>query len=244
MTEPSHDVNNGLKSSTLRQAWAVDQDDRQLESSRGIKLGARAVTARIFGNDMGDVVDLHQCQITDSCERAASENHFGVRQWQWCLGRVDDPQQIEVLCSCRERYEFLFADGEKDAGWLFRQRRHRSVDISDVLPIVTGAGLPLRAFKGDKRYACPIACDGRIATHLRREWVGGVDDVGNAFLPQVGDKAVDATKSSYARGHRLLDRRRRTAGVREHACNARLGQHTGDLTCFRRAAQKKDARHE
>lgn len=162
----------------------------------------------------------------------AARNHQAVVRQRWRrLRYVHDPKQVAVLRLPREGCKLQTPQRQHDTPWRSRQRRHRRRDIRHLQPTISRLRAPRRARQGNQRHLGPPASLDGVATDLRREGVGCVDQMRYALVAQIPRQARDATETANALGYRLRFGPRDTArvgqGRRQPARRHRLGQSTG-----------------
>jgi hypothetical protein len=154
---------------------------------------------------------LHQhCAVAGEIERSPRHDHFRVPQRQRRARRIDQPNQIMMLRMPGEHIQILPPDAEKRPAWRCTQRLGRCGDVVNVDPAIFGRALPGRTLKCQQRYIGHTAGRDRVCAHLRREWMGGIDDARDVLGAEIIDQAIDAAKSADTPGYR---RRRRIFGA-------------------------------
>ena len=242
MTQPAQDGIGILKDQTLWQRRPIDQDYRQRQFPRGIKLGARALTARILGDDMADAMVPQQGQIARQIKRAARDDRMCVRQRQRAW-RIDKAQQVMMLRPCAKRGQMQLADGQKHTGRGFGQRGKRACDIGHMGPAIGSSGHPGRTLQRGQRDT-GFAAGGRgVPAHLGGKGMCRIDDMGDAFAAQKPHQPLNPAKAADACGQRLRDRGLGAPGIGKHCIHPCVRQSAGQTAGLCGAAQKKDARH-
>jgi hypothetical protein len=242
--QPIHDVVDGVSRVPNRHGRPVDEDDGHRKSASRIQFGPRASAASVFGNDVVDLEALEKLKIALHCKGSTSEDDFGVGQSQFSGWPINDPQQIKMLRFGRERGERLFADREKDAGWMIWQRYYGSGNIGCAVPPIAGAWFPSGTLEGDQLRVGLGASAHRVTAHLGGKWMGRIDHVRDAFVAQKGNEARDTTEPPDTGRERLADGSSRAPCIRENARDGSAAQGARQLTCFGRAAQQEDAHGE
>ncbi len=218
---------------------SVDQDDGQAKTARGIQLGPRATAARVLGDDMADPVLRKQAKVTLKGERPFGNDRGRI--WQGQLARrIDQTQQIMMLGPRRKRGKMLLADGQKDPSRGLRQGANGIVNPGNMGPKVAWTWGPKGPLQRQQGCAGLRASGNRICAHLRSEWMGGVDHMGNCMIADIGDHAINPTKAARSRRQGLGHRGVCPAGIGKRGGQARAGQQAGQLACLGRAAKKKD----
>lgn len=223
--------------------WPVDHHDRQVQLACGSKFRNGACAPGIFGHQMCDPMALQQVEIACQIERSAGHFYGTVRQWQFRLRRIDQPQQVVMLWFSGKARKVLFSNGKKHPGWRLRQCRNRARNIIDVYPPVALNSLPGRAHKSTKRHIGLGAALQCVAAHLGGKGMGRIDHMTDTLSPEKRGKALGTTKASHPCGQRLRHRVLRAPRVREQRICPGLGQNHGQLRGLAGAAQKKDSRH-
>ena len=242
MTQPAQDGIGILKDQPLGQGRPVNQDHRQRQIPRGIKLGARALTARILGDDMADAMVPQQGQIARQIKRAARDDRMCVRQRQRAW-RIDKAQQVMMLRPCAKRGQMQLADGQKHTGRGVGQRGNCACDIGHMGPAIGSPGHPGRTLQRGQRDA-GFAAGGRgVPAHLGGKGMCRIDDMGDAFAAQKPHQPLNPAKAADPGRQGLGDGGVGPTGIREHRVHPCIGQHPGKSACLGRTAQKKDARH-
>lgn len=225
------------------QGGTVDHDHRQVQLPRGVKLGARAGAACVFGDDMGDAVVAHQVKITLQGEGAARDDGGDFRQGQRCFRRIDQTQQIVMFGAGGKHADMLFADGQKHGGRRGRQMRQSRAYIGAKRPIIAGTGLPCGAFKTQQRHPGLRSGSGGVCAHTRGKWMGGIDHMGDVFGAQKCGEPRHAAKAADACGHGLGYRCAGASGIGKNSlyCGGMQGFGEGAGLCG--ATKEKDALH-
>jgi len=181
--------------------------------------------------------------IGGGVEGATVDHDRRLRQGRRRLGRIDEAQQVMVLRFGGKGGERLLADGKEDAGRIVGQRRDGGGDIRHVPPVITRLRLPRRAFQRDQgRCGFRAGGDG-VPAHPCGEGVGRVDDMGDAFVPQIIGQPRHPAEAAHAHGQGLGDGRIRAACIGKDGIHPRIGQGAGQTARLGRAAEEEDARH-
>lgn len=241
MKQPVQNRVDGVDAFALGQPRAIDEDDGQLARTRGVELGARAIPAGVFGDDVGNMVSCKQRQIAAEREGAARNNDVRMRQRRSIS--IDETHQIPMLRLGRESRKVLAADGEKDARRRVRQGRDGGSDIAHGMPAVARPRYPGGALEAEQWRVRLRAGSDRVAAHAGCERMGGIDDVGDAIVREVSGEAGDAAEATDARRQRLCSGHGGAAGIGVHAIDSSTGKRIRKPARFRRAAQQEDARH-
>jgi hypothetical protein len=222
MTQPTQDIRDIFNFFPRGDEGAAHHHDRQSESACGFDLGVSRIAAGISSDDDIDAM-LHQhCAVAGEIERSPRHDHFRVPQRQRRARRIDQPNQIMMLRMRGEHIQILPPDAEKRPAWRctkFSSCRDDSVGFD---PAITGCTLPRRAFKRQQRHIGQSTGRDRVRAHLRREWMGGIDDARDVLGAEIIDQTFDAAKATDTPG----DRRRRrifgTAGIGQHRIDTRI----------------------
>ena len=221
---------------------AVDQDHGQAQVTRRIQLCTRANTARVLGDDMGDVVALQQIKI--ALQRKGAARNQGRDMGQGQSGRlINQPQKIMMLGLCGEIFQRLATDSQENPCRIIGQGRDSARHIWNVLPKVAFGRLPWRAFKGQQRGLGYGGGFDRVAAYLGRERVGRVDQVGDTFSAQIAHQSLYPAKAANALGQGLAHGCFGASSVGENRINALICQGFRQIRCLGRAAKQKDAGH-
>lgn len=240
---PTHHLIDLPENGSNGQGWPIDENDRKSQDAGRLQLCFGPCTTRVLGNDMGDTVDLQKRQIIRHRKRPTVDDGARVRQGQCAFGSIDKSQKIMVLRLSGETGQVQLADRKKDP--------HRNVGqgVDGLLhacyrpPVVARPGDPRRAFKDAKPDAGLGASLDRVATHLRRERMGGINQMRYPFGTYEIGQPPGPAKAADAGGQGL---RRRLFGA------ARIGKDSRDpsfrhgacqMRGFGGPAKDKEARH-
>ncbi len=243
MTEPLHHLGDAFCPQPPGQLRPRDHDDRQTQFARRVDLGARALPAGIAGHDPFDPPRTDQIQLIGEQEWTTGDDDVRIGKWQRAIGRVDEPQCIDVLRFASEWRDVLPADREEYARGLDRQRRDSGCDIRDLDPSVAGTPGPRRALQRDqRRLGCTTGRNG-IASDLDGERMRRVDDVSDGLAADVVGQSARPAKAADTNRHGLAGRRARAAAIGIDRVNPGLGERLGQRMGFRRSAQNEGACH-
>ena len=240
--KPSQNLRYAVNPWPVRHIGAVDQDHGQAQCTRRIQLCTRAQTARVLGDDMGDVVALQQVKIALQRKRAASNQGGGMGQGQ-SGGLIHQSQKIMMLGLYGEIFQRLATDSQENPCRIIGQGRDSARHIGNVLPKVAFGRLPRRAFKGQQRGLCYGGGFDRVAAYLGREGVGRVDQVGDTFSAQIAHQSLYPAKAANALGQGLAQGCFGASSVGENRINALICQGFRQIRSLGRAAKQKDAGH-
>jgi hypothetical protein len=242
MTEPRHDLGHALHPLALGEFRPRDHDHGQGQHPGCVDLGARAVAARIAGDDPGDTSRAHHFQLALKRERPT--RHDDVRgEGPRRFGRINESQRIGVLRLGREWCDVLAADGEEYVCRRVGQRGDGCVDICDLDPVVAGNLGPWRTLKSDQRRSGFRARLNRVAAHPGREGVRRIDHMRDAFTANVVSKSADAAKTADAGRQRLIGRCTGAAAIGIDGIDACARDLRRKQACIGRSAQNERARH-
>ena len=240
--KPSQNLNHAVNLGSVRHIGAVDQDHWQAQVTRGIQLCARAHTARVLGDDMGDVVGLQQIKIALQRKRSARNQGGGMGQGQ-SGGLVNQAQNVMMLGLYGEIFQRLATYGQEHPCRIIGQGRNSTRHIGHALPDVALRRLPRRAFKRHQRGLSDGGGLNCMAAHLGGKGVGGVNQVGDGFIAQIARQTGNAAKAADALGKGLAQGGFSASGVRENRVNALISQGFRQFRSLCRAAKQKDAGH-
>lgn len=243
MTQPAHDILFAVNHLPSGQCGAVDQDDGHAKGARGCQLGSGTKAPGIFGDDMADLVLVHQRRITRHVKGATRQHDIGLRQRQGRRWRVNQPQQIVMLWLGGKGSQVLLADCQKHPRGLIGQGLHSRVNTGHAVPFIPRLRVPCRAFQRDQRDMHRSAGGNGILAYLGGKGVGGVYDMADPACIQIAHQAVNAPKSAYAGGQGLGYGRVGAPGIGKDGIHFRSGKAAGQSAGLGRAAQKQDARH-
>lgn len=221
----------------------VNQDNGQPKLSRRDQFGFRPGAARVLGDDHVDAVVLQKGEVALSVKRPTGDDHLCFRQGQSFDGWVDKAQKVVMLRGPGEKGKVLASDGEEDPTRCMPKGSGGTFKVGDMGPAIGFSGLPGFAFNGQQGDKGRRASFDRVPAYSRRERVGGVDDMGDAFVAQECRQSFDTPEAANADGKGLGDGGFGPAGVRVNGVHARGSQGLRHLGGLGRSAQKKDARH-
>lgn len=193
------------RDTAIGQGGPVDHDDRQAQFPRGVDLGARAVSTRVLGDDMGDAVIAQQRQILGQTEGTARDDGMGIWQGQ-SVRLIHQPQQVMVLGRTCELVQMHPANRQKHPRGGIRQGRRRPFNIGHPQPVIARSLNPRLTLQRDQRHAGQGGSLNGIAAHLGGKGVGGIDQPRETFGLQIARQAVYTTKPAHPHGNRLRAR--------------------------------------
>jgi hypothetical protein len=243
MRKPRQHLFDALDPWPLGQIWPRDHDDGNAKLARGVNLGARAVSAGIAGNQPHDAARLHQRAIALEREGTPRDDQFGVRQGHGAIGRVDKSERVSVLWLCREGHDVLAADCEKDSGALFGQCGDGCSEITHLDPDIAGHLAPRRSLQRKQQCARGGAGFNRMAAHLSRERMRGVDHMRDALTLDVVGKSVGTAKAADSHRQRVSQRNLGATRVGIDRVDARAKKRVREAIGVARSAQNEGADH-
>lgn len=225
MSDPVQNLCNGADFVSLRRTGPVDHEYRQTEPPGGIDLGAGAFAAGVPGYQKIDSVRFQKVTLIRFRKRPTINNDGMMWQCGALLRGVDEAQEIVMLRRGLEDRDFRSPNGkENPAGRAAkspggcRRARHSG-------PAITWAGRPRRSCKRNHWNASDCTGRDRIPAYLRRERVGGVDQVCNGVVLEIGCQACCAAKPPGSSRQGLCDGTCHTTGIGERGAQA----HGGDV---------------
>ena len=198
----SQQVQNFRRAADLaprRNGRTINHNDRQVQCTRRVDLGARTFAASVLGHDNFDPVIAHQGGVIFNTERSLIDDDGAVGQRHFAVRCINQAQQIFMLGLGREGVQMHTPDRQH---YVFRrtiQRGNGGVNIRNESPIIAGFGLPLWAGQRDQFGAGLRAGRNRICAHLRGKGVGRIDHVADAIFGDVVGQTCDAPKAADAR---------------------------------------------
>ncbi len=185
----------------------------------------------------------HQGDIARLVERAARDDDRVLRQGRRLVGCIDESQDVVVLRLNGESGQVHAAQRQQHALRCAVERCGSSRQVGHGVPAVTGSGLPGLACQRQQGHAgLRAGCDG-IGAHARRKRMGGVDDVGHAFVLQMAYEAGHTTEAADAHGNRLRPGLGHPARIGQRGAFAAFGQRQRQGTGFGRTTQDQDIAH-
>lgn len=241
MSEPLHDLFRFRHSMALWLGRPVDHQHRQFQGTGGIKFCAPPGTTGVFGNDEGDAVLPQEREVVFQRERAARQYSFRVWQGERCCRRVHQPEQIEMGWIGGENMQPLAADSEEDSPWRGGQSSGGIFHTFHMPPIIFRPRNPGWAFQRQYFHTGFGAGGHGVAAHLGGEGMGGVDEMGDGVVTQIGHQPRHAAKAANPHGQRLRQRGFRAAGVGKNGVHARRRQASRHEAGFCSATKQKHA---
>lgn len=240
---PTHHLFDLRENRSNGQSWPFDKNDRKPQGAGRLQLCFGSCTTRVLGNDMGDTVGLQKRQIIRHRKGPAVDDGAGVRQGQCTFGRVDKSQKIMVLRLSGEAGKMQLANRQKDPRRGVGQGVDGRIHACDLLPVVAGTGNPGRAFKGAEPGAGLRAGLYRVATHLCRERMGGINQMRHPFGANVIGQPFGPAKAADSGGQGLRQRLFGATRIGKDRSDAGLRHGAGQVRGFGGSAEDKEARH-
>ena len=221
MTKPAQNLGDRFNCFPRGNERPTDHHHRQRKITRRFDLGRGRVAAGIPRDDDVSVEILKDGPIGRAVEWPARHDDLRLGQRQWIARRIDQPNQVNVLRVLRENLQVLSADAEEYPACLKSESLGRGHDIIDLDPPVARRALPGRTFQRQQRHPGGPASPDGTDTHLRSEWMGGIDDTVNIFRAKVVHEAGNAAKAADTPGNRRRQRIFRAAGIGQHRIDIR-----------------------
>ena len=240
--KPSQNLRYGVNLWPVGHIGAVDQDHGQAQFTRRIQLCTRAHTARVLGDDMGDVMGLQQIKIALQRKGAARDQGRDIGQGQ-SGGLIHQPQKIMMLGLCGEIFQRLAADSQEHPCRIIGQGRDSARHIRHALPKVAFGGLPRCAFKSQQRNLGDGCGLNRVAAHLGRKGVGRVDQVSDTLSAQIAHQSLYPAKAANPLGQGLAQGCFGASGIGKDRINALFCQSFRQIRRLSCATKQKDAGH-
>lgn len=245
MSNPVQNLFNGADFVPLRRIGPVDHEYRQAERPRGIDLGAGAFAAGVPGYQEIDPVRFQKVALGRFRKRPPIDDDVVMWQRGRLLRGVDESQEKVMLRRDLEGRDFLAPNGEENPPGRAAKGPGGSGHARHSGPAITGAGRPRRSGKRDQGHASGCTGGDRIPAYLRGERVGGVDQVRNGMVLEIGGQASCAAKPAGSGRQWLRDGARHASGVGERGTQshgsgvrregARLGGAAQDQEIWRHA---------
>lgn len=214
--KPAHHLADAVADVAVRSGRSVNHDHRQAKRARGQQLGLGPAATGVFGHDMCDVMALQQSLISRHVKGTSGNNHSRIRQRHLRLGRINQPQHIEICGLCGKGDKRLLANRQEHARARVRQRGNSGLYIRHMLPLIARLSHPCWSLKRRQRHTGLGAGRHRIAAHLRSKGMGCVHHMCDALTLYVVDQPSHTTKSALPHGQRLRCRARGSTRIREH----------------------------
>lgn len=240
MRQPVQNSIDGEHLAPVGQGGPVDHDDGQAQFPRGRDLGHSARAAGILRDDKLCPMVLHQGAVACYRKRPAIHDDLRIWQRQGRLWRIDQPKQVAMLRVRREFGQMHPAHGQHHPRCRAVQRRNRASNVPDVVPVIPRLRRPRRAAERDQRnVGLRAGCDG-VAAHLCGKGMGGVHNMADPVVFQISPKPLDTAKPADPQRQGLPLGARDTAGQRQRARYAGLGQTQRQGRGFCRASKDKE----
>lgn len=244
MSEPGHHLPDSGNRPPFGHFGSRNHDDRKTELARRINFGSRTVSPGISRDNPFDRFGTHQGEVAVHSEGPACDDDVGLGQRQRAAGFIDEAQDVGVLGLGGKGLQMLSPDREKHACRLVWQRPGRSAEIRDIEPAVRFANVPWRSHEGYQWRCCAGTSGNRVAADGTGEWMGGVDNMRDAFVTQVACEPFRASITSRAHWQWLAHRNLGTACIRVDRFNSDAGQSICERVRVTRSAQNEDTGHE
>ena len=220
MTHPRHNIRHAVSLCARRDCGTVDHDDRQAKSACRLDFGIGTRAACILGHNQIDAMRFHQCAIIGQRERATRHQHVMIWKRRRIAGRIDQPQQIEMLRIGRERVQMHAPNSQHHARRRTIKGTNRPFDVGHMDPVIAGLRAPRRAGQRDQGDVCMRTGRNGIAAHLRRKRMGGVHDMGHTVAHDIVAQTVDPAKPANALGQWLAPGALYTACETDDTCQS------------------------
>lgn len=237
--DPGDRVVHAVDLLPLRQAGAVDHEDRNIKPARGLQLGPRAGAAGVLGNDQPNPVFQQQGAISLHVKRAFGNDNVVMWQGRRTARRVDQPQQVVVLRLLGKARNFFPTNGQKDPLRVGIECGDRAFHVRRVNPGVAGMGLPRRPGEREQRSREARRRKDRVLAHRFREGMGRVDDMRHPRLSDiVGQPIGPAEPANPCRDRQRLGQFG-APGIGVDRLQAGIGDRMGQKAGFGRPAEDK-----
>lgn len=242
MTEPLHDSGYAFDPLSLGQFRPRDHDHGQAQRTGGVDLGARAIAAGIAGDDPRDASRAHHLQLAIKRERSARHDYVS-REGQGRFRWIDESQRVGVLRPGREWRNVLAPDSEEDARRGFGKSSDRSVDVSDLDPVVDGRLVPRRSLQCNQWRPGFRASRNRVAAYLGGKGMRRIDHMRDGFAMNVVGKPDHAAEAANPGRQRLIGGRTGAAAIGIDGRDARARDCRREQARIGCSAQNEGARH-
>ena len=130
---------------------------------------------------------------------------------------------------------------QNPAGWLI-ECRHRTGNVRNLHPAVTGLFFPVWARQSDKRNVRFGAGHNGVRAHLHRKGMRGVDHMCDAAILKVGLKSFNTAKTTNTLRQRLPSGPVHTARETHGAAQTSFGRRIGEGRGFGCAPEDQEVR--
>jgi hypothetical protein len=204
MIKPRHRLADGCDRGHIQGRRPPQQNDREVERSRGGDFAVRRFTAAVLRDDDVDLMLAQQFAFPIFAEGSAFKHVARVRYLEWRIHRIDTANQVTVLRRRGKGCDLLTADGEKHAAGLGPQGPRRLLGIMHIGPSIAGHGAPGRPTQGKEGRVGLRGGTLRMSRHRRGIRVRGIDQRVDLVVAQVLDEARRSAKTarSYRNGLR------------------------------------------
>lgn len=243
MIQPREHVFGTIDFHPVGQGGPVDHQHRHTQFARGNQLGFGAYAAGVLANHQIDGVGLHERAVAFRRERPVIHDQGVPGQGGRLVRRIDEAQKIVVLRLGSEGVHMHASQCQHDAAGGAGEGGNCAVDVGNAAPAITRDGLPGRTGQGDEGNAHFPCRRYRMCAHRRRKGVGGVDEMGDRAVAQIGGETCHTTEAADPHRHRLGAGIIRSTGIAERCRDARVRQQACQRAGLRRAAQQEDVGH-
>lgn len=241
--DPVEDCLDVVRLGAWGQCGAVDHQHRQAQAARSDQLGLRAGSTCVLANDQVDFMVVHERGVSIRIKRAAVEDDVMVGQRRWRVGRIDQTQQVMMLGLGRESRQVQTAQSQKHAPRRPGKRHDCGRNVRDALPAIALFRRPGRAGQCQQRNTCHLRRLHGIGAHLGSEGMGGIHQMRDGVLNQIGRQPLCPAETTHAHGHRLRFGAFDPARIAEGCGQARFGQFRDKARGLERAAEDEDFGH-
>ncbi len=243
MIEPAENLFNRCSFLPRRESRSVDQENRQAKVPRGSQLCLGPRAAGILGHDQFDPVFLHEGDVALSSEGAAIHDDRMIGQGRRGLWRVHQPQDVVMLRLGGECGQMHPAKRQQNPARRAGQCGDGRRNVGRRVPVIACLRPPRRARQGDQRYAYGLGGGNGIPAHLRGKGMGGIHQMRDGIVPQVGGKAIDTAEPARPGWNGLRLGTFHPPGVGKGRALATFRKRAGKGACFGRATKDEDVSH-
>lgn len=243
MTQPGHHILGAINLDPVGKDRAVDHQHRQSKPAGGGQLGFGTRAARVLAHHQIDGVVLHEPAIPFDGEGPSVYDKAVNGQGRGLLRLIDEAQEIVVLRLRGKSLHMHTPQRQHDAAGWSGERSHCSVNVANVLPLVTGSGRPGGPGQRNVRYARNPGGLHRMGAHRSGKGVGRIHKMGNAVAVEVIDQPRNPAKAANTDRHRLGLWSFCSASIAEGCRNTLCRKQARKRAGLCRAAQQEDIRH-
>lgn len=241
--KPRHHPLDSISHQTHRQHGPINHDDRYAQPACSPQLGLWPRPTGVFGNDSVDLMGSQQIKIAVFSKGPPRDDDGGLGQRQRRGGRINQPQQIEMLRLAREIRQMLATNGKENPPGRTTQRASRRRKIGDAGPDVIWSRLPFGPFQRDQGGAGLCRSLHRISTHFSGKRVGRIDQMADLFAGQMVDQPGYATKPADSDRNRLRGRVGHATGIGQGGGQTGIADRHSQQARLGRAAKDQDVGH-